>query len=181
MQELNEKKKNKNTVKKRLKNLNNDHFPPFCQKFANNRHFFEIFTHISFFVFSSNLCFCSILSSHILKENKHYFRKNAFSFLSYLTLKNVPLMKMDHRKYRNFCILDPLFYQGEGTGKVKSNSDGIGWMIGWRVANLHHYFQRKNKPNTMVIFLMRRRTLHEIRLTKKNRAKELVSLEKMKK
>jgi len=50
------------------------------------------------------------------------------------------------------------------------------WMEGCKFASL---FSRKKKP--MVIFLMRRRTLHEIRVTKKNRTKELVSLEKMKK
>ena len=61
MQEFNEKKEKENTVKKRLKNLNNAHFPPFYQKFANNRLFFEIFTNISFFVFSSNFLFLLII------------------------------------------------------------------------------------------------------------------------
>ena len=80
IQELNEKKRKRKYCKKTTKNLNNAHFSPFCQKLANNRHFFEIFTNISFFVFSSNFLFVLIIILYTERVKVLLREKYIFNF-----------------------------------------------------------------------------------------------------
>ena len=87
IQELNEKKKKENSVKNDKKNPNNAYFPSFYRYCANNRHFFEISSNISFFVFSFSFSFLIIIILNTKRMKVKLQKKCLFIFIILHTKK----------------------------------------------------------------------------------------------